>query len=967
MGDDFFLDGIPLTGEILTFAERPAFLLDNPENIWFVCAGRVRIFSVPVAGGDVAGRRDFLFDAAPGQVLFGLLTGDSRNTGLLACLDPGTRLLRAERQHLMEMAASDAHAKKLLATWLEGWVNALSAAVCRYAPPKDYEILQAGREVIVWKDCFLRPGGNVLWVKSPAGTLRFLGMDDLPLTPREAFFPVSPAVWFSARENDKLQVLDTAGYLEENAPWTALRSFHLLVLKLSRRQHHEAEAEERRRLLQKTRKDRDFVEKALTRLSSVVKSGQEEVLDDDSEDPLLWACRRVGDDLRINFVAPPRRDGKAGYLLEDILKASHIRARRVILKGNWWRQDSGPCLAYMEEDGRPVALVPARGNTYELYDSLHREKYPLTNALIRSLKPFAYVFYRPFPARALSAVDLLAFGLSGRSGRDVLMLVLWGAAAGILGLAAPAATGILFDTVIPEAERTRLLQVTAFLLASAVAAASFQASQSIVVLRLGGKIDACLQSAVWDRLLNLPVPFFRNYATGDLASRANSINMIIRTLSGAGLASIFAGVFSCFNLGLLFYYDAGLAVWALVLTLSYLVVFALLGYFEIRYARQALEIEGRIAGLALQILGGIAKFRMAGAENRAFYLWARSFSEQRKITYKARTVANHLTAFNAVYPLLTSMLIFYMMVTVYESRMSTGAFLAFNAAFSGFIGAMAGLTATILSTANIIPLYERATPILQTMPEIDAVKADPGQLTGDIEISRVSFRYHQGGPLVLQDVSLRVRPGEFIAVVGASGSGKSTLLRLLLGFETPESGAVYYDGQDLAGLDVQSVRRQMGVVLQNSQLLPGNIFENIVGSLPLTLDDAWEAAAMVGLADDIQQMPMKMHTVITAGASTLSGGQRQRIVIARAIVNKPRIIIFDEATSALDNRTQAEVSKSLEGLNATRVVIAHRLSTIINADRIYVLDQGRIVQCGTYAELINREGPFAAMARRQLA
>lgn len=299
--------------------------------------------------------------------------------------------------------------------------------------------------------------------------------------------------------------------------------------------------------------------------------------------------------------------------------------------------------------------------------------------------------------------------------------------------------------------------------------------------------------------------------------------------------------------------------------------------------------------------------------------------------------------------------------------MSTGQFLAFNAAFSGLLGAMVGMTSTFLSVAEIIPLYERATPILKTLPEIDEVKTDPGHLTGELDISRIFFRYHEVGPLVLQDVSLRARPGEFIAVVGSSGSGKSTLLRLLLGFETPESGAIYFDGQDLAGLDVQSVRRQMGVVLQNSQLLPGNIFDNIVGSLPLTMDDAWEAAALAGLAEDIQQMPMAMHTAITAGSSTLSGGQRQRIVIARAIVNKPRIIIFDEATSALDNRTQAEVSRSLEGLNATRIVIAHRLSTIINADRIYVMDQGKIVQSGTYAELISQEGPFAEMAKRQLA
>jgi ABC-type bacteriocin/lantibiotic exporter with double-glycine peptidase domain len=325
--------------------------------------------------------------------------------------------------------------------------------------------------------------------------------------------------------------------------------------------------------------------------------------------------------------------------------------------------------------------------------------------------------------------------------------------------------------------------------------------------------------------------------------------------------------------------------------------------------------------------------------------------------------------FSTSFPVVATGVLFYGIATLSrgaDATMSTGEFLAFYSAFGQFLGAVLGISAVVVNLMQVVPLYERAAPLLTTLPESAGGRGDPGELTGGIELAHVAFRYSADSPLVLRDLSLTIRPREFVAIVGPSGSGKSTMLRLLLGFETPESGSVYLDGKNLAGLDLENVRRQMGVVLQHGKLMIGDIFTNIVGSAPLTLDDAWDAAAMAGLDQDIQAMPMGMHTIVSEGGSDLSGGQRQRLMIARAIVGRPRILLFDEATSALDNRTQATVSQALERLDATRIVIAHRLSTVMRADRIIVIDKGALVQSGTYEELLREGGMFGELASRQL-
>jgi len=371
-------------------------------------------------------------------------------------------------------------------------------------------------------------------------------------------------------------------------------------------------------------------------------------------------------------------------------------------------------------------------------------------------------------------------------------------------------------------------------------------------------------------------------------------------------------------------------------------------------------------GMMIQFLSSISKIRIAGAEIHAFAQWADKFSENKRKTYEVRKLFVTISQLTTLLPMVVTLVVFGVIAFKIPDTLSTGQFLAFFTALTMTVVAFAQLGMAGVSYFMAIPLLESIKPILEAKPENVFLKPEVHDLSGLIEVSNVSFRYQADAPLVLDMVSMNIQQGEFVAIAGPSGSGKSTLLRLLLGFESPENGSIYYDRQDIASFDPASLRRQAGTVLQQSELYPGTIYSNIAGMTNATFEDVWEAAHNVGLDEDIKQMPMGMYTVVTGGLSTLSGGQRQRILIARAIVSKPKILFLDEATSALDNKTQHIVSQSLEKLQATRIVIAHRLTTVQNADRVYLIDHGKIAEAGTYNELISKGGKFAELVKRQM-
>ncbi len=944
-------------------------LLSGNEGVWLVHSGKVDLFAQRVEKEDLAGTRTHLFRSEAGQALFGIARDEpEKGIRLLAVGGPGTVLLRLDLSRFLELA-TDPDYTESAERLIHFWVSGLSGGVRKGLLPKVFVELKPGEEVAVENGRQARPSSGTIWVRHLQGTSHFMLRNDLPLVNGDAqgFFPLASQAWLEAAGEVRLLGTDTSGCLRADPALSGLERFHRLIVEGIALNIREAEAEEQQRLQAKTANDRSVFENALSRLGGILNPAAVMPLPSEGKaDALFTACLLVGEKLGIAFREPSQEALAGRDPLDAIARSSRVRTRQVVLKGEWYHNDHGPLLAFAGEEKRPVALLPASPKSYVLNDPTDGTRRKVTPETATALAPFGYTFYRPFPDRALKGWDIFKFGLAGCSA-DMLMILTVATVGAILGLITPIATGIIISTIIPEAARSDLGQITLILITCAIASTMFDVTKAVALLRIEIKMDASMQSGVMDRLLSLPVPFFRNYSAGDLAERTLGINYMRQIVSGVTATAILAGVFSSFNFLLLFYYDSKLALVATLVVILGIGSTSALSYMNVRHQRKLAGMQGKISGLVLQFITGIAKLRLSGSEDRAFAIWAREFADQKRSAARSRIIQGVQTTFNSSFPLLASMAIFAWIVLGSKEIIGAGDFSAFNAAYINFQNAILQMFAALMAALNIVPLLERAKPILETLPEVDVNKASPGMLSGDIEVSHVNFRYSSEGPLILQGFSLQVQAGEFVALVGASGSGKSTLLRLLLGFEAPGAGTIYYDGQDLSTLDVREVRRQIGVVLQSGRVMAGDIFKNIVGSSNLTMEHAWEAARMAGFEEDIKEMPMGMHTVMPPGGGTLSGGQRQRLLIARAVVHKPRILFFDEATSALDNRTQEIVSRSLEKLQATRIVIAHRLSTIMHADRIFVLDKGRVVQSGTYEQLIHQEGLFAELANRQLA
>lgn len=648
--------------------------------------------------------------------------------------------------------------------------------------------------------------------------------------------------------------------------------------------------------------------------------------------------------------------------LEYLLRPAGIMRRVVSLQGEWWKDASGPMLGQTAAGGT-VALLPSGFSGYSFFDYARGQRLRLSRQTAPMIQEQAFCFYRPFPMKELGLKDLVHYLAGTLTRADVAAVVAIGLVLTLLGLFTPYATRMLFDGIIPSGQAGLLLPIGVLLVGIMLSSTLFTITRSLLLTRLQTRINISAEAAAMSRLLSLPASFFKEENAGTIAARLTAMGSLCQLLAGTLFSTVLTALFSLVYLLQVFSFTPSLLLPAMLILTVQLTLTMAASLVQLRLTRRQMQTSASLQGLTFAIFTGIQKIKLAGAERRVFARWADSYGENAALLYDPPWIIK-------IQPVLAGLVSLGGTIALYfsaaSSAVSVADYMAFTAAYGLVSGAVMSLAMVATTLANIKPMMEMLAPVLKNLPESGENKEIVSRLSGSIEINNLSFRYGEGLPLVLDNLSLKIKAGQYVAIVGQTGCGKSTLMRLLLGFESPQTGAIYYDGRDLARLDLRSVRQNIGSVLQNGRLFAGDIYSNIVVSAPwLTVDDAWAAAELAGIADDIRAMPMGMHTMISEGSGGISGGQRQRLMIARAIAPGPRILIFDEATSALDNITQKQVSDALEALKNTRIVIAHRLSTIMHCDRIIVLDQGKIREDGTYHELIERAGYFAGLVARQ--
>ena len=709
--------------------------------------------------------------------------------------------------------------------------------------------------------------------------------------------------------------------------------------------------------------DQEILEDSIFRMASVVLGKQRAGI---LHDERIATKAAIDDILKYYHYKPTEIPDSIRTLdeqLEFCLRPHGIMRRSVKLEEGWYKDAFGPMLAFRKENGAAAALLPKPFTGYYFLDPDTGAKTVVNKQTAAQFDTDAICFYRPLPLRQLGIPDLILYLKDCLSTGDYLAIGALTLLPILFGLMLTNITRALTGFVLESGNLSLLLGTAVFMVSAIISSQMIGVVKDLMMNRVELKTSLSTEAAMMMRVLNMPANFFRKFSSGELSSRYSAVNQLCDLLLNSVFSTGLSSLLSLLYIGQILHYAPALVGPALLIILATVLLSVVSVLTQMKLSREIMEKGAKQNGLSFALISGVQKIKLAGAEKRAFAKWAHAYAEAVEPSYNPPFLIKANTAISSAISLIGTIVLYYLAV---KTRVSPSEYIAFNTAFGAVSAAFASLTGVALSVARIKPILEMAEPILKTQPESSENRAMVTKLNGSIELSNVYFRYNEHMPYVVDGMSLKIKAGEYIAIVGATGCGKSTLMRLLLGFETPEKGAIYYDGKDMNKLDLRSLRRRIGAVTQDGSLFQGDIYSNIVISAPqLGLDEAWEAAEIAGIADDIRAMPMGMHTVLAEGQGGISGGQKQRLMIARAVAPKPRILMFDEATSALDNKTQKKVSDALDALKCTRIVIAHRLSTIRNCDRILVLDKGKILEDGTYDELIAKNGYFAELVERQ--
>ena len=649
--------------------------------------------------------------------------------------------------------------------------------------------------------------------------------------------------------------------------------------------------------------------------------------------------------------------------LDYALRRYGMMRRGVVLGEKWYKDAFGALIAFTKDDYTPVAVLPNTFSGYSFTDP-HTGERMVVNAKTAALfDADAICFYQPLPQKKLEISDLIAYMQDHISFSDLAMVVGATFAATLVGMLMPQISRMLTGPVLSSGSSDALVAIAIFIVCTLVSMQLINSIKEMVQTRLGSKISLGVEASMMMRLLSLPASFFRKYSPGELNARSDSVSKLCASILNMVLGTGLGTLMSLLYVGQIFRFAEPLVVTSIYIILIAVSVSVATTLVQVRVNRAQMELAAKESGMSYGLIMGIQKIRLAGAEKRVFTKWLNLYADSANPIYNPPMFIKVNGVITTGITLFSNIVLYYLAI---ENGIDQSSYFAFTAAYGILMGAFASLSDIALTAAQVKPILEMAGPFLETEPETSEEKQIVTGISGGFELNHVTFRYSEESPCILNDLSLTVQPGEYVAIVGRTGCGKSTLVRLLLGFEKPEKGMIRYDGRDMDDIDLPSLRKQIGTVMQDAGLFQGSIFDNIVITAPqLTLDDAWDAAEKAGIAEDIRAMPMGMHTMISEGQGGISGGQRQRIMIARAIAPRPKLMIFDEATSALDNKTQRQVSEALDAMGCTRLVIAHRLSTIRHCDRILVLDGGRIIEDGTYDELIGQGGFFAELVERQ--
>ncbi|MDY3095562.1 MAG: NHLP bacteriocin export ABC transporter permease/ATPase subunit [Eubacteriales bacterium] len=711
----------------------------------------------------------------------------------------------------------------------------------------------------------------------------------------------------------------------------------------------------------RSEKDGEALDEALKNVSAMIEGKKRRSFSDDRE-----KIKSALDEILAYYGVRPRdipHDVKeVDDQIEYSCRQSGIMYRSVKLEKGWYRDAAGAMLGRLKS-GEVVALLPDKLGRYGFFNPNTQKRVKLNRKTQELFEEDAYCFYKPFPLKKIGIRDLIKYIFSTIDVSVIVYIVAITLFATLVGMITPKITKILFSDVLESKSLQLLLSVACFYVCTSLSLLLIRGIKSLLMNRVSIQMDVSVQAATMARVLSLPPNFFKNYSSGEITSRAQSVNSLCTTLVQTFLSTGLTSLFSLLYITQVFVYAKELVVPALCVTIATLVFSVVSSLVQMKISEKQMELSGKMSGLTYQIITGVQKIKLSGSEKRVFARWLNHYSEEAKLTYNPPKFLLFNGVISTAISLVGTIVMYFFAV---QSNVSVADYTAFNSAYGMLSGALMSVAGIALTAARIKPVFEMAKPIMNAEPEVSEGKQTVTKISGGIELSHVSFRYDVNSPLVVDDLSLKIRPGQYVAVVGKTGCGKSTLLRLLLGFEKPQKGAIYYDGRDIETVDLRSLRKKIGVVTQNGKLFQGDIYSNIVISAPyLSVDDAWKAAEVADIAEDIRKMPMGMHTIISEGAGGISGGQKQRLMIARAVAPNPKILMFDEATSALDNITQKKVSEALDGLKCTRIVIAHRLSTIKQCDRIIVLDGGKIAEDGTYDELLAKKGYFYELVERQ--